>query len=828
MENQETRAQEAAATSSNRLGGVRILVRDLGTGLRMLRRRPATPFVVWLSLTLAIGAAATIFSVVNTLLLQPPPYRASDRLVYAWASDPNQSNYAVSTGTFEDWRRQARSFESLAALLPTAFSLTAQELPETPFSRGVTANYFSLFGVEPILGRVFSEQEVRDDFRGVILSRSLWQRQFGGDPSIVGRRVELDYEPWEVIGVMEFLSPLEPSPVQMWVPLALPPELINRRYRRLAVWGRLAPDVSRQDAEQELNRLIDEARDRDPALAGREARIHGVREMMMGRFKPAVLTLFGAGCLLVLIVCGNAAHLLLDRARRRQREIAVRSTLGAERVDMLRQLLSEHLILFLAAAGAAVAVASLGIGWLQSVIPMRFGLPHLDGVRIDGWVLLFTFGIALVTAFVLGLVFNRLVRRQLAAEPEVAHARSTTARRVHLLRDGFVVLMLAGTLVLLVGSGLVVQSLLSVRRHEVGRDPRQVLTLRTSLRGAGYRDPARRIGFYQQAQEVIAALPEVEAAGATDLIPLINPRQGTRFSVPGMTTIASEPTASEPTASEPRALLQIVTPTYFEALGVALISGRAFDHQDTVEAPRVAIVNGLFAARYLGNQPPLGQHLELADGSAEVRRIVGVVDDLRAFDNPPEPEPAIYLPHAQRPAGTMSWIVRTRSDPEALAPEVQTAIGQLDRMPSVYRFRSLARCRAEADWQSRFITVLLGLFAAVALIQALTGIHAVIAAGAWERQRELAVRMAYGAHSGLVLAVWGRALVLTAVGIGLGLVASLILSPLVAGQLHGIGARDPLTYVAVALLLAGLLLAVSWVPARRVLKAAPAGRLRED
>ena len=604
------------------------LTRDVRFGLRVFRRNPGLTLAAVLSLTLGIGANAAIFSVVNGLLLKAFPLPAPDRLVLLWESDATQAGRrmgATSEATFQDWRREARSFAGIAAMSSTNLSLTGQDLPESLFTHQVSAAYFPVLGVRPALGRNFSAQEEQDGDRVAILSHELWQRRFGGDPKIVGRSVTFDGEPHQVIGVMPagFRSPLQAVPVELWVPLA-PKPVPQRVQRQLLVYGRLADGATLQAARNELRSLTGELVRRYPQeMQGRGVGVEQIQEVFVGGIRPALLIVLGAGGFLLLIVCSNVAHLLLVRALSRQPEMAMRSALGASRRQILRQLLTESLILALAGAVGGLLLARFGLPLVKSLVPVRPELPRLDSVTVDVHVLLFTFGVAVVTAVAFGLMPARMAfsRSSLGQGLSAGSTRATGGRRRGLLRAALVVTEVALVLVLLIGTGLMARTLLSLGELKAGEDPRTVLLLRTSLRGHAYDEGPARAKFFRRALESIRALPGVTSAGATDLVLLLYPRGGERFLVEG--TKAPAP------GSEPLVQVQMATPGYFEALGTKLLDGRLFREEDGPQGMPVAMVNRRFVQTYLKGRQPVGQGLVMTESGGEVRRVVGVVDAAR-------------------------------------------------------------------------------------------------------------------------------------------------------------------------------------------------------
>lgn len=801
---------------------------DVRFSLRMLRRNPALTLAACLSLALGIGANAAIFSVVNGLLLTPLPVEEPRRLALLWEADATQAGRRLggtSEATFQDWARETRSFETFAALSPASLSLTGQDLPEALFTHRTTASYFPVLGVRPALGRLFTDDEAQRGERVAILSDALWQRRFGGDRGIVGRVVELDGEPYEVIGVLpaDFRGPIEASPVQLWAPLMPKPDP-DRKQRQLLVFGRLAPGVSLQAARDEVTRVTSELVRRHPEeMQGRAAGVELLQEVFVGGIRPALLTLLGAGGFLLLIVCSNVAHLLLVRALSRQREMAVRTAIGAAPGQLVRQLLTESLMLALLGAGVGLLLARLGLALVKALVPVRFDLPRLDAVAIDGRVVLFTLGVALVTALAFGLIPARMAfsRAALGEGVSVGSTRATGNRRRGLLRAALVVTEVALVLVLLIGTGLMAKTFLSLGQQKAAEDPDRVLLMRTATRGPKYKEAPARTAFFQRTLEAIREVPGVASAGGTDLFLLGNPRGGERFLVEGMPAPAP--------GSEPVVLVQIITPGYFETLGIPLDQGRLFQDDDGPDAPPVALVNRSFAEAWLKGREAIGQGLVMTDAGGTVRRIVGVVGDARVYTSPPDPAPTIFIPSAQKPPPILTFVVRTRSDPDALSERVREAIARQDPMMSTFGITTLGRSQAEADWQSRFSLVLLAVFAALALILAVTGIYAVISSGVAERTREFGVRMAFGAKPRDLLSLVLRSgLRQAALGLAFGLAASLLAVRILESQLYGVAATDLPTYVTLSALLAAVVVAACCVPAWRASRVDPAITLRQE
>lgn len=803
------------------------LIRDLRFGLRVFVRNPGLTLTAVLSLALGIGANAAIFSVVNGLLLKPFPIPDPERLVLLWESDPTQAGRrmgSTSEATFQDWRHETRSFQTLAGMASTNLSITAGDLPESLFTHRVTAGYFPTLGVQPARGRNFTEQEEQEGARVAILSHATWEKWFNNDPGVVGRTVPFDGEPYQVIGIMpaDFRSPIEAVPVQLWVPLALKPTP-DRAQRQTLVYGRLADGVTFEAAREEMQRFNQELLRRHPEdMKGRNVGMLPIQEVFVGGIRPALLILLGAGGLLLLIVCSNVAHLLLVRALTRQQEMAVRTALGASRGQILGQLLAESLILAFLGAAAGLFLARLGLPLVKALVPGRPDLPRLDSVTIDTSVLLFTLAVALVTALAFGLAPARMAfsRAALTEGVSVGSARATGGRGRGLLRATLVITEVALVLVLLIGTGLMAKTFLSLGRQKAGENPGQVLLLRTSLRGPAYSEAPARAAFFRQAIESIRGLPEVAAIGGTDLPLLATPRGGERFLVEGAEAPAP--------GSEPVVQVQAVTPGYFETLGTKVLEGRAFRDEDGPDGMPVALVNRRFAEAFLQGRRPLEQGLVMTESGGTVRRVIGVVEDARVYISPPDPAPILYIPVAQKAPRIMTFVIRTQGVPESLGPHVQEVISRQDPMMTTYGATTLAKAQADADWQSRFSLVLLGVFAALALVLAVTGIYAVISSSVAERTRELSIRTAFGAQPRDLLSMVLRSGLRQAVlGLALGLAASLLFVRVLKSQLYGVAGTDPATYVGLSALLALVVLVACCVPAWRASKVDPMTTLRQ-
>lgn len=810
------------------------MLRDLRYAVRALSRHRAAYAVMTAVLGLALGSATALFSLIDAALLHPLPYADPGKLVELRERLPEPGAYdRLPAGDFAELARESRSFEGLAAILSTGMPITSLAEPMNPLMRRASAGYFRLLGVEPILGRAFlPEEDVPGGPRVTVLSHELWQSQLGGDPAAVGRTIGLDGEPYTIVGVLPpgFRDPRFVGRPALWLPLALSADELAtdvRQPRRLtAVFGRLAAGVSLEAARAEVERLGKEiaARRGAAAAAAPVLTVDSLREIVVAGYRPALVVLFLAVLLVVALACGNFAHLLLARAFDRRREIALRTALGADRRHVARLLLAEGLLLALAGLAIGLVIAAVGIDLLVKLLPERLGVPRLDAVGFDPRAVGFAAALALLCAAGFGLApLGRTLREAasgLAGGPAAGGPAGGSSRR-RLLIVGEVAVSSA----LLVSAGAMVLTLSRLTGAPPGFEPAGVLTLRTSARGNEYGSRERWGDFYDRLGGRLGALPEVEAVGGVDRLPLDRPWQGTAFAVPGRDTVAG---------AEPRAMVFTVTPGYFDALRIPVLRGRAFAAADRGEAAAVAILSREAARLYFA-----GAGAEAADGAVggEVtvagedapRRIVGVAGDVRLGDVPPVPRPVIYVPLAQKPQPTLGLAIRTSlRDPSSLGAVVQRTIAEVSRDAPVYDVVPLSQVLRDVDWQPRFLVRLLGGFAALAFALAACGLYAVLSYVVSGQVRELALRKALGARRGhLVGGILGEALGLAVSGLVLAVPLTYGAGRLLGGQLIGVSIWDPRVLAGTAVLMVASSLAASFDPARRVDRADPANLLRE-
>ena len=805
------------------------VVSDVRYAVRSLWRRRGFAVLTIAILALGIGANTAIFSVVNAVLLRSLPYRDADELVVVWADGTARgmsSRLPTTPGTFLDWREQSRAFTGLAALRNDSRRITSAKEPVVPLVHGVTANYFDVLGVQPRLGRGFRPGEDGPGQDGVvILSHATWQGVFGGDPGIVGGTISLDDRPYTVVGVMgpDFYTAhviaVQPA---LWIPLPLEVEREDRATRNLVAYARLAPSRSLAAAQAEMDavsaRLVETHPDTDDKWG---AGLMPLREHTVGRFSDTFGILLAAVALVLLIAGANVANLTLARAAERGREIALRSALGARRSRIVGQLVTESLVVALAGGLAGAAVASLAVGPMARLIPIGAGVPFLEEVRVDERVLLFTLTVSLVIGVVIGLVPARQ-----ASRPDLNRAfRDGRAGPLggprQRLRQALVVGEVALAVVVVVAAGLLVQTFARLRGYAPGFDADRILKLRTSLRGEQFAGPEARIAHMRELQRRLAALPGAASASAVSFEPPV--LEGVFGSV--RIDFPDRPASRR---DAPSAVRRVALPGYFETMGMPVVSGRSLSEEDGAPSRPVAVISAEMARRYFSDRDPLGRTFAVDAARPLPLEIVGVVGDVMTSGTRPEPMPAFYVPYAQDPLSVMSFVVRVPAgDPLAAGPAAEKAAWALSGSTNVYGVETLDRRIADLNWRSRFGALLLGGFAAVALLLGTAGIYAVISYSVAQRRAEIGVRMALGARPGAVLGlVLGDALRLALVGVALGALGALAVTRVLAGSLYGVTAADPTTFAAVMALLLGVAAAAGIVPAVRATQIDPLQALK--
>ena len=805
------------------------LLQDIRYAFRMLAKKPGFTIAAVLAVAIGIGANTAIFSVVNAVLLRSLPYKDPDRLtiVLSHKRDSLRGSGSAAFLDVVDWEKQNQSFEEMAVFRSMGYTLTGVGEPERITGGRVSADFFPLLGAEAIEGRTFRpEEDQRGAERVVVLGHGLWQRRFGGDPSIIGQSLTLNAEGHTVIGVLppDFKFPLDVSDAEMWTAIAHDGDLLEERGAHyLKVIGRLKPGVSINEAQLEMNEIAARLEQQYPAEnTGRIVNLNPMYEHLVSGIRRSLIILLGAVALVLLIACSNVANLMLARAAARTKEIAIRTALGASRRRVVRQLLTESLVLALLGGGAGLLLALWGIELLIKMGPRD--IPRLDDISIDGTVLWFTAAASILTGIIFGLV-----PALKASKPDLNQSLKEGSRGTsessnrYSLRNLLVVVQMALTLVPLVGAGLLVKSFLRLQQVNPGFVSENVLTMKVSL-PAMFDEGDKAALFFKQATERIEGFPGVESVGAVTVLPLIGTNNRTSFN------IKSRP---YPENQEPVAEFRAITPNYFRAMGIQVIRGRTFTEHDVKGKPGVIIINETMARRFWPDEDPLGQIMSIGVSVSENEptewEIVAIVGDLKHFSLDSEAVPEMYIPHTQQPWTAMTLVARSSMDPAQLAAAMRGQVLALDRNQPVSDLRTMNEIVRRSIAQQRFYMLLLALFAVMALVLAAVGVFGVMSYSVTERTREIGIRMALGAQTRDVLRyVVGQGMVFTLAGVVIGLVGSFLLTRFMTNMLYEVDAFDPVTFAAISLLLALVALLACYIPARRATKVDPMVALRYE
>ncbi|HJP93185.1 MAG TPA: ABC transporter permease [Pyrinomonadaceae bacterium] len=798
------------------------LIKDIRYGIRSLLKRPGFTAIALVALALGIGANTAIFSLVNAVVIQPLPFPDPDRLVWVYGNIRKGGNRAsVSPLDFLDYRAQNKSFEQFAAsfTLPLHLNLTGSGEPERLTASGITGNYFQTFGVTPTLGRGFSlENEKTGQDQVTVLSYGLWQKRFGGDPAIINKTIMLDGKACEVIGVMPAGMSL-PQYAELWVPINfdVSPDMKQRVAHFLRPIGRLKEGVTVSQAQGDTNLIARQLEKQYPeSNTGWNLRLIPLREQLVGGSRTTLLILFGAVGFVLLIACANVANLLLVRAAARYKEIALRTALGASRSRIIRQMITESLLLSIAGGALGALLATWGVELLVKL--SENSLPPTAKVKIDLTVLGFTLLISLVTGVLFGLApafrtlkFNLVDSLKEGARGGESMLRSRT-------RSLLVVFESAVAVMLLIGAGLLIRSLLVLQHVDPGFDSNNVLTLQVDLTSKKYDTPEKSANFFQQLETRVGSLPGVQAVGLVSELPLSGQLNDVPFTVQG------RPPVSVDQAFD--ADFRRVNTQYFNAFHIPLRRGRNFTEQEVRDAGKVLVVSQQLVDTVFPNEEPLGKRLVTVMG-AEPFEIIGVVGDIHHLSLQFAPFPAMYMP--TRSVGRTNLVIRTQGDPLSIVNNVRQQVQELD--PD----QPIAAVKPMSDWVDssiaapRYRTTLLGLFAVLAVVLAATGIYGVMSYSVTQRTHEIGVRMALGArHLDVLKLVVRQGMLLALVGVVLGVGGALALTRVMSSLLFGITAKDPVTFVVVAALLSAVAFIACFVPARRATKVDPLVALRYE
>ncbi|MFN0119752.1 MAG: ABC transporter permease [Blastocatellia bacterium] len=808
---------------------MRTLWQDIRYGARMLRKQPGYTLIAVLALALGIGLNSAIFSLVNAILLKPLPFEQLDRMVVLWENQPSRGvDYnEASAANYLDWRDQSQSFENLAIYTWSGANLNSVDPPERVRGFRVSANLFDVTGVRPFMGRAFTpaEQQPGQD-NVVILTHGLWQRRFGADPQIVGKEITVSNVARTVVGVLP-REAVYPRGGEILMPYSMTPaQQANRGGHGSLTVGRLKSGVTLEQARADVDAIARRLAERYPDTnAGRGVTMIPLLEETVRRFRAATLVMLGAVGFVLLIACANVANLTLARAAGRGREIAVRQALGAARARIIRQLLTESMLLAALGGALGVTLAVWGVDALKVALPDDAPLlmPGYEQLGINPRVVIFTTLVSLLTGILSGLVPAwQATRTSLNETLKEGGGRSGAAAGGNRARGALVVAEIALSLVLLVGAGLLMRNFLGLLQSNPGFDPDNVLTMGVSLPAAKYREPARRAAFFQELTQRLAVAPGVESAAAINYLPLGQSNSSSSFYVEG------EP---EPAPGQaPNGRYRLITPQYFQTMGIRLLHGRVFTTQEQAASAPVVIINETMARRHWPTGSALGKRMRVSGPIAESpwREIVGIVSDVRHEMNLPV-EADYFLPHAQDPWATMMLTVKTHTDPLALAGPIQRIIQETEPGQPVFDVRTMTQVRDRSIMHFRMMGVLMGIFGALALVLAATGIYGVMSYMVSQRRHEIGVRMALGARARDVMAlIMRQGMRMTLTGAGLGLLGALGLARALSGVLEGVAVNSWTTFVIIPMVLILVAIAACAIPAWRATRTDPLEALRYE
>ena len=806
------------------------VVRDLFYGIRLFRRNPAFYLLGVLIISLGIGATTAIFSLIDGVLLHPLPYRDPARLAVIWSDFSRQggnSRALTAPALFFDWRERSRSFESMAAFIYTNPTFTALDQPITPPAHQVTPNFFDTMGVQAYRGRTFLPDEGlpgKDDV--ALISYSLWRSQFGGAESVVGSSVELDNRSVRIIGILPpgYRPPNNGITVQpdVFLPGSFDSQRLERVRRSMVIVGRLRNGVSVAQARDEIAAITTQVAHETPEGTTPPASlVNAVRDDITGEFRRPFFLLQCAVGIMLLIACANVANLLLARYSARGYEFSVRTAIGASRGQIVRQLLAENMLLSGLGGIGGIAFAEWSLKPMLALAPAAAGLPFVNDVHVSLEALGLALGLSLLSSILFGLAPARQASRGGTAQRLGESGRSRTASRSSALwRNTLIAAEIGLSLVLIASAGLLVQSFLHLSKESWGFEPANVLLIRNSLRGEQYRTPSAQHNHFEAAIRKLHEIPGVESVSAVNAPPPLAPYAPSRFAPSGQPLDSGH----DPTAS-----VVSIFPGYFETLRTPILSGRSISDADTADSAPVAVISQSVAKRYFPAGDPVGESFRLNGADRRDWRVIGVAKDVRFAGLGAQAPDVLYFPHAQMPASTMSFVIRTRVAPMAIASTAERTVWSLGKLMNVYQIAPLEERLSDSYWQSRFTMALLVIFAGLALLLATAGVYGVMSYLAAQRTQEIGIRIAIGAApSDVIWLVANQGLRAAAAGLAIGIAGYFAMGRLLAGQLFGVSATDPVTLLAAA---AGLLLvsvAASAMPAFRAVRIDPLRAMRHS
>ncbi len=798
---------------------------DLRYGARLLFKNPGFASIAIIALALGIGANTAIFSIVDRVLIRPLPYADSDRLVMVWedASFISFPRNTPAVANYLDWKKQNQVFADMAATRGRVASLTGDGSPEMLIGRGVTANFFDVIGVKPVIGRTFTEEEERSGQNVVLVSYGLWQSRYGRDPSLVGRSILMDGNKFTVLGVMppEFNFPSRQT--RFWAPVNFTPQQLNSRGSHyLQVVARLKPSITVARAQSDMSAIAQRLVQQYPATNSRVgAVVVPIKEQMVGNTGTALLVLLGAAGCVLLIACANVANLLLAKAAGRKREMAIRTALGATRSRLIGQMVTESVLLSLAGGLLGLVLARFSMRLLESLVPTSFSAA--GGLTLDGKVLAFNLAVSILTGVIFGLAPALQTTGFGIAEDLKEGGRAGVGGSSRRFRNALVAGEVALALILLVSAGLLLQTLRNLHSIDAGFNPDKILTLTTRLPFPKYADPNKRVNYFDAVLERVRALPGVQSAAFTSDLPFTARGNTNGFKIEGLQFGPTD---------RPDALYREMTNDYLQTMRMRLLEGRFFGPEDRANSQPVVIINETFKKQYWPNRSPIGTRIQTSNDDSPWQTIVGVLADVRERGLEYELKPAVYLPVVQVPTGwniPSQLAIRTSMDPVAIAKAAREAIWAIDPDQPISNVRTMDDIvdLEVADHTQQ--TTLLGSFAALALVLASLGIYGVLSYAVTQRTREIGLRMALGANArDVTRMVVGEGLGLTALGIVIGAGVALAVTRSMTKLLVGVKAADPTIYVGVAALLALVALVACYIPAARAARVDPLVALRDE
>lgn len=804
------------------------LWQDLRYGMRTLVKQRGFTLIAVITLALGIGANTAIFSVVNSVLLRPLPYKYPDRLMMIRETKlPQFSEFAVSPANFLDWQKQTTVFEHLVGTRPASLNLTGTGDPEQLRGMTISADFCAMLGIRPQIGREFLPEEGQPEHSNVaILSHGLWQRRFGGDPGIINQTISLNNQSYTIVGVMPPNFYFLERDYDLWTPLAFTAEQAQNRggHNISRVIGQIKPGVTVEQARTELSTLAQQLATTYPIIEGWNIKLLPLLESTVSRIKPALLVLLGAVAFVLLIACANVANLLLARATGRQKEIAIRTALGAGRWRIIRQLLTESVLLSILGGVLGLLLANWSLSILMKFVPQN--LPRMNDVALDSRVFIFAAAITLLTGIIFGLVpALQASKPNLNDVMKDGGRGSTEGGHRQVVRNALVVLEVTAALVVLVGAGLMIKTFIRLQQVDTGFNPDHALTVAVSLSPAKYPE-SQRVAFFQQLIEKVKPLPGVQSVGVTSLMPFSE-----RDSV-GSFVIQGRPPLPQGTIQPTNYFA--VNPEYFTAMGIPLLRGRFFTEQDSANTAAVAIVNETMVRKLFPNEDPIGKHITFdnPDKNPTWIEIVGVVGDIKHYALDREASMQTYWPYTQDTNANMTLVARTSGDPTSMASAIRSQVLSIDKEQPVSAINTLDKMVSTSIAQQQFSMLLFGVFAMVAMALASIGIYGVLSYSVTQRKHEIGIRLALGAQASDVLRmIIGQGLLLAGVGIVCGVAVALTLAKLTtsfSGLLYGVQATDPQIFAGIAILLIFVALLACYLPARRATKVDPMVAMRGE